>query len=170
MNLETNYLGFQLRSPIVPSASPLTERLDNVKRLEDAGAGAIVFHSLFEEQLHPERRENFSRIEPGIENVSESIAYSLPLQSFSLDPEQYLEHLRRAKASVHVPIIASLNAHTEGGVDRIRRTNQTDRRGRFGTESLFRARGSKSERCRDRNELFANHRGGEGYRPNPGCG
>jgi dihydroorotate dehydrogenase (fumarate) len=59
MNLETNYLGFQLRSPIVPSASPLTERLDNVKRLEDAGAGAIVFHSLFEEQLHPERRENF---------------------------------------------------------------------------------------------------------------
>jgi dihydroorotate dehydrogenase (fumarate) len=115
MNLETNYLGFQLRSPIVPSASPLTERLDNVKRLEDAGAGAIVFHSLFEEQLHPERRENFSRIEPGIENVSESIAYSLPLQSFSLDPEQYLEHLRRAKASVHVPIIASLNAHTEGG-------------------------------------------------------
>lgn len=115
MNIATNYLGFHLRSPIVPSASPLTERLDNVKRLEDAGAGAIVFHSLFEEQLTPERREIISRTEPGIENVTESITYSLPPQNFSVDPEQYLEHLRRAKASVHVPIIASLNAHTEGG-------------------------------------------------------
>jgi dihydroorotate dehydrogenase (fumarate) len=113
MIIATNYLGFHLRSPIVPSACPLTERLDNVKRLEDAGAGAIVFHSLFEEQLHPERREIISGIEPGIENGS--IAYSLPPQNFSVEPEQYLEHLRRAKASVHVPIIASLNAHTEGG-------------------------------------------------------
>jgi dihydroorotate dehydrogenase (fumarate) len=74
-----------------------------------------VFHSLFEEQLHPERREIISGIEPGIEKVTESITYSLPPQNFSVDPGQYLEHLRRAKASVHVPIIASLNAHTEGG-------------------------------------------------------
>ena len=115
MNLATNYLGFHLRSPIVPSACPLTERLDNVRRLEDAGAGAIVFHSLFEEQLQPERRQIFSRIEPGIEIASESVAYSVPLQSFSVEPENYLEHLRRAKASVRVPIIASLNAQAEGG-------------------------------------------------------
>ena len=115
MNIETHYLGLHLRSPIVPSACPLTERLENVKRLEDAGAGAIVFHSLFEEQLHPGRREIISGVEPGIANMTEPITYTLPPQDFSVDPEQYLEHLRRAKASIRVPIIASLNAHTEGG-------------------------------------------------------
>ena len=86
-----------------------------MKRLEDAGAGAIVFHSLFEEQLHPGRREIISGVEPGIANMTEPITFTLPPQNFSADPEQYLEQLRRAKASVQVPIIASLNAHTEGG-------------------------------------------------------
>jgi dihydroorotate dehydrogenase (fumarate) len=115
VNIETHYLGLHLRSPIVSSACPLTERLENVKRLEDAGAGAIVFHSLFEEQLHPGRREIISGVEPGIANMTEPITFTLPPQNFSADPEQYLEQLRRAKASVQVPIIASLNAHTEGG-------------------------------------------------------
>ena len=116
MNLATDYLGFRLRSPIVPSSSPLTERLDNVKRLEDAGAGAIVFHSLFEEQFSQEQREILSRVEPGSDNVyAGSVAYYLPVQNFPVGPDEYLEHLRCAKASVDVPIIASLNAHSEGG-------------------------------------------------------
>ena len=115
MNIETDYMGLHLRSPIVPSACPLTERLENVKRLEDAGAGAIVFHSLFEEQLQPRRSEIIPGVEAVIANITESMAYSWPPQNFSLDPEQYLEQLCRAKAAVDVPIIASLNAHTEGG-------------------------------------------------------
>ena len=115
MNIETHYLGLHLRSPIVPSACPLTERLENVKRLEDAGAGAIVFHSLFEEQLQPKRSEIISGVEAVIANLTESSRYSPPPKNFSVDPEQYLEQLCRAKAAVDVPIIASLNAHTEGG-------------------------------------------------------
>jgi hypothetical protein len=73
MDLATNYLGLHLRSPIVPSACPLTENLDNVKRLEDAGAGAIVFHSLFEEQLHHGRRDFFSEFHHRTESFAESI-------------------------------------------------------------------------------------------------
>ncbi len=65
MNLTTTYLGFKLRTPLVPSASPLSERLDNIKRMEDAGASAIVFHSLFEEQLRHDRYELDYHLEPG---------------------------------------------------------------------------------------------------------
>jgi dihydroorotate dehydrogenase (fumarate) len=115
MNLATNYLGLHLRSPIVPSACPLTENLDNVKRLEDAGAAAIVFHSLFEEQLHQGRHDFFSGFHQGTESFAESIPNFPYPEDFAVDPEHYLEHLRRAKVSVRVPIIASLNAHTEGG-------------------------------------------------------
>jgi dihydroorotate dehydrogenase (fumarate) len=115
MNIETDYMGLNLRSPIVPSACPLTESLENVKRLEDAGAGAIVFHSLFEEQLQPRRSKIIPGVEAVLANITESGAYSWPPQDFSVDPEQYLEQLCCAKAAVDVPIIASLNAHTEGG-------------------------------------------------------
>jgi len=115
VNLATNYLGLHLRSPIVLSACPLTENLDNVKRLEDAGAAAIVFHSLFEEQLHEGRRDFFFRFDQGTESFAESLPKFPAREEFSVDPEHYLENLRRAKASVAVPIIASLNGHTEGG-------------------------------------------------------
>ena len=115
MNLATNYLGLHLHSPIVPSASPLTENLDNVKRMEDAGAGAIVFHSLFEEQLHHGRHELFSSLDQATEGFAEPLPNIPWPESFRVNPHQYLEHLCRAKASVQVPIIASLNGHTEGG-------------------------------------------------------
>jgi len=115
MNSATNYLGLHLHSPIVPSASPLTENPDNVKRMEDAGAAAIVFHSLFEEQLQHGRHEFFSGLDQGIERFAEPLPNVPRPEDFRVDPEQYLEHLRRAKASVQVPIIASLNCHTEGG-------------------------------------------------------
>ena len=115
MNFATNYLGLHLQSPIVPSASPLTENVDNVKRMEDAGAAAIVFHSLFEEQLHHGRHEFFSGFGQGTERFAEPLPDIPRPESFRVDPHQYLERLCRAKASVHVPIIASLNGHTEGG-------------------------------------------------------
>jgi dihydroorotate dehydrogenase (fumarate) len=115
MDLATNYLVLHLRSPIVPSACPLTENLDNVKRLEDAGAAAIVFHSLFEEQLHHGRHDFFSGFHQGTESFAESLPNFPYPEDFAVDPEHYLEHLRRAKVSVRVPIIASLNGHTEGG-------------------------------------------------------
>jgi dihydroorotate dehydrogenase (fumarate) len=115
MNLATNYLGLHLHSPIVPSASPLTENLDNVKRMEDAGAAAIVFHSLFEEQLHQGRHEFFSGLGEGTERFVETLPHIPRPESFRIDPDQYLERLCRAKASVQVPIIASLNGCTEGG-------------------------------------------------------
>jgi dihydroorotate dehydrogenase (fumarate) len=95
MDLSTTYLGIKLRTPLVPSASPLSEDLDKIKQMEQAGAGAIVFHSLFEEQLE---------IDP---------ARSAP--EFRVAPKSYLKHIGEAKASVQIPIIASLNCTTLGG-------------------------------------------------------
>jgi dihydroorotate dehydrogenase (fumarate) len=126
MDLATNYLGLHLRSPIVPSASPLTENLDNVKRLEDAGAAAIVFHSLFEEQFHPGRHRFFSRLDQGTESFAEPLTNFPHPENFSVDPDHYLEQLRRANTSIGVPIIASLNGHTEGGwIDFAKQIQQT---------------------------------------------
>ena len=93
MDLSTSYLGMNLRTPLVPSASPLTRNIDDVKRLEDAGAAAVVFHSVFEEQL---------RATPKAED-------------FRVGPELYLDHIAQAKEQVRIPIIASLNAATPGG-------------------------------------------------------
>jgi len=115
MNLATDYLGLRLRSPIVPSAGPLTENLDMIKRMEDAGAAAIVFHSLFEEQLQEGRHDFFSRLNQGTEDFMEPLPGPLRPEGFRVGPERYLENLSRAKTSTRVPIIASLNAHTEGG-------------------------------------------------------
>jgi dihydroorotate dehydrogenase (fumarate) len=93
MNLTTSYLGLSLRSPLVPSASPLSEKIDNVRRMEDAGAAAVVLHSLFEEQIE------------GDSVVAE----------FRITPGTYLKHIEQAKRSVNIPIIASLNCTTLGG-------------------------------------------------------
>jgi dihydroorotate dehydrogenase (fumarate) len=91
MDLTTSYLGLALRSPLVPSASPLSEKMDNVRQMEGAGAAAVVFHSLFEEQI-------------------EAVA-----PEFRVDPTTYLEHIAQAKRAVGIPIIASLNCTTLGG-------------------------------------------------------
>ena len=126
MNLATNYLGLHLRSPIVPSAGPLTENLDNVKRMEDAGAPAIVFHSLFEEQLHHGRQDFFTNLDQGTERLAELLPKIPRPEGFRVDPAQYLDHLRRAKGSVRVPIIASLNGHTDAGwIDFAKQIQQT---------------------------------------------
>jgi len=115
MKLTTNYLGFKLRTPLVPSASPLTYKPDNIKRLEDAGAAAIVFHSLFEEQLRRDHQELSYYLEQGTESYAESLSFFPQQEEFKVGPEAYLEHIAAAKASVHIPIIGSLNGSTFGG-------------------------------------------------------
>lgn len=115
MNLSTRYLGFTLRTPLVASASPLTEDLGNVKRMEDAGASAIILHSLFEEQLTRDRAELEHHLEHGTESFAEALTYFPKASDFAVGPEAYLEHIRKAKESTDVPIIASLNGITHGG-------------------------------------------------------
>jgi dihydroorotate dehydrogenase (fumarate) len=115
MNLTTNYLGFKLRSPLVPSASPLSEKVDNIRRMEDAGAGAVVFHSLFEEQLRRDHHDLNYYLEQGTESYAESLSFFPQQDEFKVGPEAYLENIRQAKAAVHIPVIASLNGSTFGG-------------------------------------------------------
>jgi dihydroorotate dehydrogenase (fumarate) len=116
MNLTTTYLNLNLRSPLIPSAcAPLTEDLDNILRLEDAGAGAIVLHSLFEEQLVQEKFELHHHLTYGTESYAESLTYFPEPDTFHVGPGLYLEHIRQAKERVEIPIIASLNGYTSGG-------------------------------------------------------
>jgi dihydroorotate dehydrogenase (fumarate) len=115
MNLTTNYLGLSLRTPLVPSASPLTENPDNIKRMEDAGASAIVFHSLFEEQIRMERKDFFPHATEGTESFAEALSYLPEPDDFKIGPELYLERIARAKSEVKIPIIGSLNGSTPGG-------------------------------------------------------
>lgn len=115
MDLSTNYMGLRLKNPLVPSASPLSHELDTIKKLEDAGAGAIVLYSLFEEQIQHEAREIFYYTELGTESFAESLSYFPEQQEFNLAPEDYLEHIRKAKEATEIPIIASLNGISTGG-------------------------------------------------------
>lgn len=108
-------MGLTLRTPLVPSASPLTENTDNVKRMEDAGASAVVFHSLFEEQLRLERHELNEHLTQGSESFAEALTYFPEPSEFNVDSETYLRHLAAAKAAVKIPIIASINGSTRGG-------------------------------------------------------
>ncbi|EAW35896.1 dihydroorotate dehydrogenase-like protein [Lyngbya sp. PCC 8106] len=116
MDITTTYLGLDLRSPLVPSAAaPLSEDIDNIKRLEDAGAGAVVLHSLFEEQLLREKFELQHHLEYGTESFAEALTYFPEPDEFHVGPELYLDHIRQAKQAVQIPIIASLNGFSSGG-------------------------------------------------------
>jgi len=115
MNLTTNYLGFKLRTPFVPSASPLSEKVENIKRMEDAGASAVVFHSLFEEQIRRDRHDLQFYLDQGTDSYAESLNFFPERAEFKVGPEAYLEHIARAKAAVEIPIIGSLNGTTFGG-------------------------------------------------------
>jgi dihydroorotate dehydrogenase (fumarate) len=108
-------MGLALKSPLVVSASPLADTLDNVKKIEDAGGAAIVLHSLFEEQLRQESLELDARLTQGTESFAEALSYFPEPSEFRLGPEDYLEHVAKAKAAVKIPIIASLNGSTPGG-------------------------------------------------------
>lgn len=115
MNLQTHYLGLKLRSPLVPSSSPLCQDLDQIKRMEDAGAGAVVLHSLFEEQIRYERYELHWVLNQGTESFPEALTYFPDPQVFHGGPDAYLRHISRAKESVDMPVIASLNGSTLSG-------------------------------------------------------
>ncbi len=115
MDLSTTYLGLKLKNPLVASASPLSNNIDNYKRLEDAGISAIVNHSLFEEQITHEVGELQHYLSKGSESYAESLSYFPHVTDFNLGPEEYLTHIYRAKKAVQIPVIASLNARTEGG-------------------------------------------------------
>lgn len=115
IDLTTTYLGMKLRTPLVPSASPLSQELDGIRRLEDAGASAVVLYSLFEEQLRQERFELDHHLTAGTESFAESLTYFPQPGEFRLGPEGYLNHIRKAKEAVRIPIIASLNGATVGG-------------------------------------------------------
>jgi len=114
IDLTTRYLGMKLRTPLVASASPLSHELDSIRRLEDAGASAIVLYSLFEEQLRRESLELDFYLSEGTESYPESLSYFPQAGEFVLGPDGYLEHIRKAKAAVRVPVIASLNGSSVG--------------------------------------------------------
>jgi dihydroorotate dehydrogenase (fumarate) len=115
MDLTTTYLGLKLRNPLVPSASPFTEDLANIKKMEDAGAGAVVLHSLFEEQLRADAGELEHHLTHGTESFAEALTYFPRASEFKLGPEEYLELIAKAKQAVQIPIIASLNGSSLGG-------------------------------------------------------
>jgi dihydroorotate dehydrogenase (fumarate) len=108
-------MGIELKNPIVPSASPLSAELDNIKRMEDAGAGAVTLHSLFEEQIETEAEALAYYLERGTEMYREALSYFPPMQEYRREPDEYVEHIRKAKEAVDIPIIASLNGITPGG-------------------------------------------------------
>jgi dihydroorotate dehydrogenase (fumarate) len=115
MDLTTTYMGLQLKNPIVPSASPLSRDLDNIKRMEDAGASAIVMYSLFEEQIEHEQKELDHFLAQGTESYQEAISYFPQAEEYNLGPEEYLEHIKTAKEATNIPIIGSLNGVSAGG-------------------------------------------------------
>ncbi|HNW59489.1 MAG TPA: dihydroorotate dehydrogenase-like protein [bacterium] len=115
MDLSTTYMGLKLKNPLVPSASPLSKDIDTIKKLEDAGAAAIVLYSLFEEQISFEAEELDHFLTYGAESFAEALTYFPQAQEFHLGPEEYLEHIRRVKQATRIPVIASLNGVSTGG-------------------------------------------------------
>ena len=115
IDLTTTYLGLKMRTPLVPSASPLSQSLDDIRRLEDAGASAVVLYSLFEEQLRQESAELDHHLSAGTESFAESLTYFPQPGEFRLGPEGYLNHIFKARDAVDIPVIASLNGATVGG-------------------------------------------------------
>ncbi len=113
--LNTTYLGLHLKNPVVASASPLSKKLDSVKRLEDAGISALVMYSLFEEQIVHESLALNYFLDRGTESFAESLTYFPDLDHYNVSGEGYLELIQKIKASVNIPIIGSLNGYTPGG-------------------------------------------------------
>jgi dihydroorotate dehydrogenase (fumarate) len=115
MDLTTSYLGMKLKNPLVASASPLSETVDSIVKLEDNGIAAVVMHSLFEEQFIKEAHDLDHHLTRGTECYAESLSYFPEPKSFVIGPEEYLSNIRDAKKRVEIPIIASLNGYSPGG-------------------------------------------------------
>ncbi|HAB52159.1 MAG: dihydroorotate dehydrogenase [Ignavibacteria bacterium RIFOXYB2_FULL_35_12] len=115
MNLTTNYLGLELKNPIIPSAGPLSQEISSIKAMEDAGAAAVVLYSLFEEEIEQESLELYQHTNAHKESFAEALDYFPEPYDFKIGPDKYLEHIRKAKEAVDIPIIASLNGKSVGG-------------------------------------------------------
>lgn len=115
MDLSTTYLGLPLKNPVMPGASPLAGQLDTVRRLEDAGAAAIVVQSLFEEQITNDQIAEFAHTEHPAESFSEAVSYFPRMEDYAFGPDRYLEQIARIKQSVDIPVIGSLNGVSLGG-------------------------------------------------------
>ncbi|MFC1530247.1 dihydroorotate dehydrogenase-like protein [Gemmatimonadota bacterium] len=115
MDLKTSYMGLDLSNPLVPGASPLTATVESCKELEDAGAAALVLPSLFQEQIMHESEELSRRMHEGSDSFSEALSYFPNFNEDFIGPESYLEHIRKVKEAVDIPVIASLNGITTGG-------------------------------------------------------
>ena len=115
MDLTTTYLGLKLKNPIVPSAGPLSHSLDSMKKLEDAGAAAIVMYSLFEEQIKHASAEIEFYLSYGTQSFAEALTYFPETFEYNLGPDEYIELIRKAKESLEIPVIGSLNGISVGG-------------------------------------------------------
>ncbi len=115
VDLTTTYLGLKLKNPIVASPSPLSEKVANVRSMEEAGAAAVVMYSLFEEQIIHESLELDHYLTRGTETYAEALTYLPDVGKYSLAPDTYIEHLGRTKAAVGIPVIGSLNGVSTGG-------------------------------------------------------
>src|SRR5690242_2552810 len=115
IDLSTNYLGLALRSPIVASASPLWKEIENLARLEAAGAGAVVLHSLFEEQIMMDSFWFNGFLNQGSDSFPEAMSYFPDEKSYQIDPRGYLKHIENARKKLSIPVIASLNGVSTGG-------------------------------------------------------
>jgi dihydroorotate dehydrogenase (fumarate) len=131
MDLTTQYMGLELKNPIVASASPLSESLDGIRRLEDGGAAAVVMFSLFEEQIHRENAAFDRYLEHGTHSFAESLSYFPEVGDFAaVGPDEYLNLLRKAAESVDIPLVASLNCVSrEGWIDYAKQMEQAGARG-----------------------------------------
>jgi len=115
MDLSTTYLGLPLKNPLIASASVLSKKISTIKELEDCGISAVVMYSLFEEQITQESLALNYFLERGTESYAEALTYFPDLPSYNLAPDQYLEHIHKAKQEVDIPIIASLNGVSQSG-------------------------------------------------------
>jgi dihydroorotate dehydrogenase (fumarate) len=114
MNLTTNYLGLKLKNPLMPGASPLVDNLDNIKRLEDAGASAIVMHSLFAEQIEGNQVAFDQHVDRWQDNFAEATSFFPSTDGYAMGPEEYLQQIAKIKAATSLPVIASLNGTNTG--------------------------------------------------------
>jgi dihydroorotate dehydrogenase (fumarate) len=115
IDLTTRYLGLNLKNPLVASASPLSERVETVRQLEQAGIGAVVMYSLFEEQVIHESLELDHYLNYGTESFAEALSYLPDTGRYSMGPEKYIDHVKRLKDAVSIPVIGSLNGVSSGG-------------------------------------------------------
>ncbi|HMN59170.1 MAG TPA: dihydroorotate dehydrogenase-like protein [Anaerolinea sp.] len=115
VDLTTSYLGLTLKNPVVASASPISKKLEGIQRLEEAGAGAVVMYSLFEEQITQESLALDHFLNRGTESFAESLTYFPDLQHYNIGPEEYLGLIAKAKQAVSIPVIGSLNGVSSGG-------------------------------------------------------